>query len=443
MQQLVFLTVFLGLVAGTQPVALSVPSEATSVELKLDGATVAQLTKPPWRANVDFGEALLPHRLEAVARDANGEVLGTVAQKVNAAAEPRELQLVLEGQKARIVWSHLDAAKPQEVRATVDGKRVEVAPDLTVALPETAGDGRVHVLHVSVRTEWFQRDAQLMFGAIFEGTSSAALTAVPVRVRGKPARLGDIACSAGGREVRAVALENLPAQVIVIRDPSPAGAASRLKAFARSRESSGTVQSTSQRHFGGSYGKVMQGSEGTSFDTAFALGPSDEIRFLWPVGREGKGELRSLLFPPSPWYSAADRFDLRELLTTVAVRLPEKPPQYADAVAVAALQAAQSQRPRAVVLVLDPEAKDGSRLTPAAARAYADRLGVPLLVWSLGPTAPTGWAAAARIDTAAGLRKAVYALRQELEAQRVLWVEGDFLAHEVAVVGDGIETLVR
>lgn len=443
MQQLVFVTVFLGLIAGRQPVELLAPADAARVELRLDGQTVATLTRPPWKTSVDFGEALLPHRLEAIALDASGVVLGSVVQKVNAATEAKELQLAIEDKRARIIWSHLDAAKPEAIRATIDGKRVEVGPDLTIELPR-GGDERVHLLEVSVRTAQQERDAQLVFGPIFTDTTSAALTAVPVRVRSKSARLSDVSVSAGERGLRAVALEDLPAQVIVIRDPSPDEAATRLKPFARDRESAGIVQGWSQRRGGQSTGTTeAAGGVGTEFDTAFALALSDQVRFLWPVGRAGRGELKSMLFYPSPWFSASDRVDLRGLLTGLSVGLSSNEKRYADAVAVAALQGAQSQRPRAVVLITGADVKDSSRLTPAAVRAYADRLGVPLLVWSLTANAPAEWGPATKIDSPANLRKAVHALKQELDAQRVLWVEGDYLPHEVAVRGASVETLVR
>ena len=443
MQQLVFVTVFLGLIAGTQPVELVAPADAARVEVRLDGQTVATLTRPPWKTSVDFGDGLLPHRLEAVALDASGVVLGTAVQKVNAATEAKELQLALDGSRARILWSHLDVAKPEAIRATIDGKRVEVGSDLTIDLPR-GGDERVHLLEVSVRTAQLERDAQLVFGPIFTDASSAALTAVPVRLRAKSARLGDVSVFAGERALRAVALEDLPAQVIVIRDPSPEEASTRLKQFARDRESAGIVQGWSQRRGGQSTGTTeASGPVGTEFDSGFALALSDQVRFLWPVGRAGKGELKSMLFYPSPWFSAGDRVDLRGLLTGLAVGLSSNEKRYADAVAVAVLQAAQSQRPRAVVLIAGAEMNDKSRLTPAAVRAYADRLGVPLLVWSLAPNPPSEWGPATKIDAPQALRKAVHALRQELDAQRVLWVEGDWLPHEVAVKGTAVEPLAR
>ena len=42
---------------------LGVGAEAAEVEVLLDGRSVATLDAPPWRLDVDLGEALVPHEL--------------------------------------------------------------------------------------------------------------------------------------------------------------------------------------------------------------------------------------------------------------------------------------------------------------------------------------------------------------------------------------------
>jgi len=434
MQQLVFLTVFLGLVAGRQPVELLVPADVARVELRLDGRTVSTLRRPPWKANVDFGDALLPHRLEAVAFDAGGAILGNAVQKVNTSTPPKELQLALEEAngrpRARIVWSHLDASRPEEMKARIDGKPADIARDRTIALPESTGE-RVHLLEVSVRTAKEESDAQLVFGAMFTDTTTAELTALPVRIRPKKtAALADVTCTAGGREVRAIALDDLPAQVIFVRDPSTTEAATRLAVVGR-RQTMGTIQ-------GMGVAGATQSNEGS-----LTLAAEDRVRFLWPAGRPGQGATPSMLFFPSRWYSTTEGTDVRILLTSLSVPIPPGERRFADAVAVAGLQAAQSQRPRAVVLVIGSDYRDASRLEAAEARAYLDSLGVPLYVWSLAAAPPAEWGTATEIGNTEKLRSAIGLLRRDLDAQRMLWVEGDFLAHEVAVKSESIETLVR
>ena len=58
MNQLIFLTAFLGLTLGTQPVRLEVKGDIKAVELRLDGREIATL-HAPWQTKIDFGTALL------------------------------------------------------------------------------------------------------------------------------------------------------------------------------------------------------------------------------------------------------------------------------------------------------------------------------------------------------------------------------------------------
>ena len=69
---LVVVSLFLGLVSGPQVVEVAVAERVATVELRLDGRAVGRLAGPPWRAEVDFGDALATHRLEAVARSRTG-----------------------------------------------------------------------------------------------------------------------------------------------------------------------------------------------------------------------------------------------------------------------------------------------------------------------------------------------------------------------------------
>ena len=80
MNQLVFLTAFLGLTLGTQPVRLEVKSDIKTVELRLDGSSIATL-HAPWQTKIDVGTSLLPHRLVAIGRDADGTEIARAEQK--------------------------------------------------------------------------------------------------------------------------------------------------------------------------------------------------------------------------------------------------------------------------------------------------------------------------------------------------------------------------
>ena len=90
-----FLTLFLGLTWGVRPVEVAVGGPVAAVEIRLDGATAARIAGPPWKADCDFGQALLPHVLEAVALDAEGKRLAAARQTINFGRSEAEASLIL------------------------------------------------------------------------------------------------------------------------------------------------------------------------------------------------------------------------------------------------------------------------------------------------------------------------------------------------------------
>jgi hypothetical protein len=80
---LTFLSIFVGWVVGVHPVELTVGGDVATIEILLDDASVGKLEGRPWKMNVDFGPALVPHRLVAVGRDAGGTELARIAQWLN------------------------------------------------------------------------------------------------------------------------------------------------------------------------------------------------------------------------------------------------------------------------------------------------------------------------------------------------------------------------
>ena len=113
------------------------------------------------------------------------------------------------------------------------------------------------------------------------------------------------------------------------------------------------------------------------------------------------------------------------------------PAHLTDAVAVAGTQAQASGDRTAVVLVLDESQMDPSQYAPAQARGYLARLRIPLFVWTIAPGKPVplaaGWGPVVDISRAANLRRAVKELRDELESQRVVWIEGTEIPDRIEV----------
>ena len=183
-----FVTVFFSLVAGVQPVEVRAAPSVATVELRLDGAPVAELAGAPWRADVDFGLELAPHELEAVARDAAGRVLGRAVQGVDLPEGQAGARVVLEGGPdgrpvaAEIAWNA--AVGAEAVHLFLDGGELPVAgaasPPVRVPLPaiDTA------VLHVLVAELAFPGNSRSTairgFGGDLGATGTDELTAVVV-----------------------------------------------------------------------------------------------------------------------------------------------------------------------------------------------------------------------------------------------------------------------
>lgn len=437
MGQIVFVTLLLGLTIGDVPLELLVTGDIVKVEIVVDRQVVETLHGPPWKTRVDFGAELAPHRLEARGYDASGRRIASVDQKVNSPAVARQLQLVMEqkeGQSfARILWTNLDAPKPDAIEARIDSRPVTVSDDLRVPLPR--GDGQtVHLLSVTVRSDAGDDDAQLVFGGAFEDTSTTALTAVPVRVRGRGVKSTDVRCDVGGEAVRVIALDDMPAEVTVVRDPLTADTSELA------RQAGVLPPPVSIGRPGATTAQIPRMANDA------VLAREDRLRFLWPVARPARGGANALLFYPSRSFPTTRREGVGMLLGRVMFPRPATELRYAEAVAVAVLKAAQSQRPRAVVLVVGRDLVDHSRLTPAQVRTYADRLGVPLYIWSAAkrvPEAAKAWGPVVNIRSSDRLRQAVQTLRRDLDSQRILWIEGDHLATEVAVTHEQVTAIVR
>ena len=193
-------------------------------------------------------------------------------------------------------------------------------------------------------------------------------------------------------------------------------------------------EATAVRRGGGDMNMAMM--QGVADHSDVHLGPSDTIRFLWPMASEGTGDVRARLFPSSRSLGTMEH-GLRWLMSNVSA--PDaREFRYADAVAVAGLQAAGSRRARAVVLIIGADYHDASALTPAGARAYLDQVGVPLYVWRLRdeqtmPAASRAWGESVDISTPERFRSAARDLASRLARQRIAWAEGDLLPQEISL----------
>ncbi|MGD8439475.1 MAG: hypothetical protein PVG53_02990, partial [Holophagae bacterium] len=225
-----FVTLFVGLVIGVQPIEVAVGGEVTRVEIRLDGERRAELTAPPWTAEVALGREPHPAELEAVAFDGQGRALGRDRRWLNLPGARADAEIIAirdrdgRATAARLTWSSPEFDRPRRIRAELDGRPVDVDRDEPIDLTGVA-DRASHVLSVDFE---FASDVvitrELVFGRDFEGTHDSGLTAVPVvladldELPGADAMTGWFA--ADGVPLRVAAVENPDGRVLIVRDPT-------------------------------------------------------------------------------------------------------------------------------------------------------------------------------------------------------------------------------
>ncbi|MBV8199504.1 MAG: hypothetical protein JOZ15_02665 [Acidobacteria bacterium] len=423
--QIAFLTLFLGLVAGPQTVAVEPGTGVAAVELALDGREFARLERAPWSARVDFGPALLPHRLEARGLAADGSEVARAEQWVNLPRPQAEVDIVLEGsavirtRTARLIWDSFARQAPSEIKLTLDGAplALDARARTRIEIPKAGG---AHVLSARLRfPDGLEARKDVVLTGDYGSDVATELTAVAVRgaVPGKPGHA--LAAQdlrgrflAEGRPVEVAAIEQEPADVLVVR---AGGAASALLGVTHGRT-------------GAYYGM-------------FTPDPRLQFHFVSPVARLFKSGAATTaeLFDITP-AMALPGMDLGRLLLAVHFRFTGHP-RLADAVGAASLHALARETPRAVVLIVAPAdgAPDPSQFPPATVRAYLSAIGVPLFVWSIGRPGGqlAGWGEIQDIARPWDLRHAYERLEKEVLSQQIVWLQGRHLPQAITLAPGG------
>jgi hypothetical protein len=466
-----FLTLFLGLTTGTQPVELAIRGEPARVVLSLDGEPVAERNAPPWRFDCDFGAELAPRRLEAVAYDAEGVEIARAAQTVNLSSRFATLALALEEGPdgwpvaVRPAWQSAEHPRPDSLALELDGAPLPAPSWERVELP-ALDPGAIHfVVAEAVFPDGTVARAETAFGGALGRTVSTDNTAVAVVARrGRALReAADTAglLTAGGAPVTVLSVEHGAVDLVAVVTPAAAEGltALRVPLLLVGREQRSSLGIEIYRNPAMRVG-LQEG------DRLFQIDPVPEI------GRPGE-EVYEIYDRRGPF--AGGEHGLVSWLAGLTRPVIEPPPDTgsprpADAVAVAALQTVAFARPRAVLLVLGRDEDDASRFSPGAVREYLRRLRVPLAVWYVEPPlsqlvdtdrqreierrralvaagqAPGDWKKDRRqrldelrkrwgevIDASEPRRliDAARALRKSLEEQRILWIDGAWLPQEV------------
>lgn len=407
--RIVFSSLLIGLLSGVQPVSVEVPPglPMATVVFSLDGREVGRATEPPWRTSVDFGEELRPHELVSTALDSNGREVGRAARWVNTPQAPARLDILLERDgegrpaAARLIATSVRRDQPVRRRLNLDGVALPVDTTGRASLPPL-DLAEVHVLSgvADFDTDAIAR-ADLAFGGAVVDEAGSRLTAVVVRLReAKVPTLEALQSAFRGPRgpVTPVAVEKGDATILFVRHPINVEAARRLGRPSR--------------------------------DYPLRFDGGDHVGLVWPVPRIlPGGSARTALF------ESLGPFDERDLgyhwlLSRLSRTGKPFPPPYrfADAVAIAGLQACGAGTRRVVVLVEGEDRRDRSQFSPGQVEGYLASLGVPLRVWSLLENAPSQWKDGHAQDLSSffKLSVAVTRLKEELERQRVVWVAGEW-----------------
>ncbi len=408
MPQVVFLSLFLGLITGTQSVVLQVDGAVKSVRIELRGREMARIDKAPWSAKVDFGTALTPGQLTAIAYDGKGKEIARTSQIINLSRPAAELDIVItrEGKKpvqAELVGRHRLHKAPQSAKLTIDGTALRVGRDFRARLPA------IDLVHPHIVAAEMQfEDGEIARRDIVlqtEFSSSVALEWTPLLVMtsgGKQPETPDGCFTAAGVPIKAGSVEKSDAFIVLVKDP-----ATRAPLAA--------------------YG-----------DLKFDAGTAERI--LWPVSRpfNAPGQPTAIAFPQS--VNHGKTATISWLLTQRLSPAPSatEPRQFTDAVAVAALSALERGQRRAVVLVVS-KSPDQSLYLPQIVRRYLEEVGVPLFVWSADgprPDLAAAWGQVDDISVPGGLDAAFRRLDDALSRQRIVWLATDPLT---ALSAEGAE----
>ena len=204
-----------------------------------------------------------------------------------------------------------------------------------------------------------------------------------------------------------------------------------------------------------SHGHLTGGTGGSSFARAWnawktflSLEDRSEIRFVSPWGAPvSQVEASRQVFATSGPIDATEQGVLFHLHTN---RPLGRWFRLADAVAIAGLQASTSPRRRAVlVLASAGSTLDQSLYDEPDVRDYLLRLGVPLRVWRLDAEVSSEsppWGSVERnIAISSGgeggtLPEAYSELASALSRQRIVWIAGRFLPHQIELAdeADGV-----
>lgn len=420
-----FLSLFLNLVCCMQTVEVGVDAPVAAVEIRLDGLAIGTIKGPPWTMDCDLGQSLMPHLLEAVAFDADGNDLGMARQRINVPRAPAEVRILLEQDQAgrpsagRVMYDTALALKAKRVTIRMDNLPLKGDEKNHFTLPEY-DPGFIHILSAEV-TFGHQLSArtQLAFGGLYGSDIRSDLTAVPVVTtndrKWTPAEFEN-GFVADGEPCKVVAVENNGVKIFMVQQ---AGALNRLRRLARMLDS---------RNLAGFPRHLLV--NGTAQD------PTEDLMHVVTTEPEmiSAGTRKIILFP-SVGPLTLNRRSMPWVVTHARVpRAPKAREHIADAVASAIVTAAATTSPRAVLLVLADGLSDEGLFDAHEVREYASAMRVPLFVWSVsGMNRADEWGTSVDVSSPKEMSDAAQRLLTSVRRQNIVWIEGNHLPNQIQI----------
>jgi len=417
-----FATLLIGLVAGERMVELSVQPPVVSVEIVLDGEAIAKIDEAPWRARIDLGPALRPHRLVANGLDVKGNLVDSIQQLLNYNRPSFEVVILLDppstGQSrtGRLVWRGALDDPPMSVTLQFDGRPLELDTRARFVLPPH-DSGEIHILETLVEFDrQHSAHAVLTFGSLYGDNLTSALTAIPFRSPAdrpwEAARVREwIAIQ--GRAPDIFKTTGGPGSVVVLRGQEIERSIRGPRAQTYRRHPTAPGHRL-QYEVGAISPLPLKGQPGTFRLTD--LGTMSRQDGLRPI------LLRSR--PLVPRRGADGRV------------LQKKGPKIWDALAVAGTQASASGQPRAVVLMLDSGKGDKSDLDSKGAIRYLQQIHVPVFLWSSHRVAVETIESLGAVRTYVGsadIDRLCIDVAEELASQTIVWLQGEYLPSDVEI----------
>lgn len=417
-----FATLLIGLIVGERSVVLAVQPPISIVEVLLDGETVATMDRPPWKARIDLGSQLRPHRLVARGFDSDGALVDTTEQLLNYNRASFEATILLDPDpdgrpsSGRIVWRGALDDPPLAIALDFDGHPLAIDSRGRFELPPY-DTHQIHVLESRVVFDrYHSAGATLTFGGEYGDQLTSALTAFPLRSpidrTWHPSQVREwLAVNEGPAQV--FRISGSPGFLVVLRSD---GLDDLLRSLEKQlgRQPRSAPPHRLQYEVSAVSSRPLKGHRGTF-----------RLTDLGPVS--ARGGLRRILLQKRPLVPERGS-DGR--------RLKKKGQKLWDALAVAGARASASGKPRAVLVMLDSSPVDTSDLLPLSSTGYLRSIYVPLFVWApsreaLGEVQLAD--SSRRYVGPAQIDQMCLDIADELASQTVVWLQGAHIPGDVVL----------